>query len=138
MLEWIGLSKAAGWWIVIASAVMLFGAMVAVPWLVIRIPADYFAHPHRADSEWIRKRPVFRLIWVIAKNMLGGAFFILGVLMLVLPGQGLLTLLIAVALLDFPGKFRLQRWVVTRRGVIDSIDWIRKRAGKEPLVFNPK
>ena len=138
MLEWIGLTKAAGWWIVIASAVMLFGAMVAVPWLVIRIPANYFAHPHRGGSEWIRKRPVLRLIWLIVKNMLGGAFFILGVLMLVLPGQGLLTLLIAVALLDFPGKFRLQRWVVTRRGVIDSIDWIRKRAGKNPLVFNGK
>jgi hypothetical protein len=57
--------------------------------------------------------------------------------MLVLPGQGLLTLLIAVALLDFPGKFRLQRWVATRRGVIDSINWIRKKAGRDPLVFGP-
>ena len=136
MLEWIGLSEAASWWILIASAVMLFGAMVAVPWLVIRIPVDYFAHPRRAGSEWIRQRPMFRLIWLVVKNFLGGALLILGALMLVLPGQGLLTLLIAVALLDFPGKFRLQRWIVTRRGMIDSIDWIRKKARKDPLVFD--
>lgn len=136
MLEWIGLGKTAAWWIVIASAVMIFAALVAVPLLVVRIPADYFAHPHRSGAEWTRKRPGIRLAWLIAKNTLGCTFFVLGALMLVLPGQGLLTLLIAITLLDFPGKFRLQRWVVTRRGVIHSINWIRRSAGKGPLVFD--
>jgi hypothetical protein len=135
MVEWIGLSRAAVWWIVIASAVMLFAALVAVPLLVVRIPTDYFAHPHRSDAAWIRKHPWLRLVWLIAKNALGCALLVLGALMLVLPGQGLLTLLIAVALLDFPGKFRLQRWVVTRRGVTESISWIRKKAGRDPLAF---
>lgn len=136
MLEWIGLSKAAAWWIVIASTTMLFLALVAVPLLVIRIPADYFAHPHRSGAKWIRKRPWFRLTWLITKNALGGAFFVLGVLMLVLPGQGLLTLLIAAALLDFPGKFRLQRWVATRRGVVESINWIRRKARRPRLMLD--
>jgi len=106
-----------------------------VPLLVVRIPADYFAHPRRSGAAWNRKRPWFRWVWLVAKNALGGALLVAGALMLVLPGQGLLTLLIAVALLDFPGKFRLQRWVATRRGVIDSINWIRKKAGKEPLTL---
>ena len=136
MLEWIGLSKAAAWWIVIASTVTLFLSLVAVPVLVIRMPANYFAHPDRSGSEWIRKRPWFRMAWLIAKNALGSAFFVLGVLMLLLPGQGLLTLLIAVALLDFPGKFRLQQWVATRRGVLASINWIRTKAGRPPLVLD--
>lgn len=136
MLEWIGLSKAAAWWIVIASMATLFLALVAVPVIVIWIPADYFAYPHRSGAEWIQKWPWFRLAWFIAKNALGSAFFVLGVLMLFLPGQGLLTLLIAVALLDFPGKFRLQRWVATRRGVLTAINWIRTKAGRPPLVLD--
>jgi len=136
MLEWIGLSSEAALWIAIASAATLLAALIVVPWIVIRIPADYFDHPRRTGAEWPRGRPWWRWICVISKNLLGGAFFVLGALMLVLPGQGLLTLLIAVALLDFPGKFRLQRWVVTRQGVIDSIDWIRGKAGKDPLVFD--
>ena len=136
MLGWIGLSATAGWWIVIASAVTLFAALIATPLVVIRIPADYFTHPRRSGADWPRRRPRLRLIWVIAKNLLGCAFLVLGSLMLILPGQGLLTLLIAIALLDFPGKFRFQRWVITRRGVIQSINWMRKKAGRGPLVLS--
>ncbi len=136
MLEWIGLDETAAWWILIASAVMIFAALVAVPLLVVQIPVDYFAHPHRAGAERPRRRSWLRLVELIVKNLFGCAFFVLGALMLVVPGQGLLTLLIAVTLLDFPGKFRLQRWVVTRRGVIDSINWIRRKAGKGPLILD--
>jgi hypothetical protein len=137
MLERIGLGSAAGWWIAIASAAMLFATLIAVPLIIIRIPADYFAHSRRSGAEWPRRRPWLRPAWLIAKNVLGCALLVLGSLMLVLPGQGLLTLLIAVALLDFPGKYRLQRWVVTRRGVIRSTNWIRANAGKNPLVLDP-
>jgi len=136
MLEWIGLDKTTAWWIVIASAVTIFAALVAVPPLVVRIPADYFAHPRRSRVEWPRRRSWLRLVGLIVKNLFGCAFFILGALMLVLPGQGLLTLLIAITLLDFPGKFRLQQWLVTRRGVINSINWMRRKAGKGPLVLD--
>lgn len=137
MLEQIGLSSAAVWWITIASAAMLFASLIAVPLLVTRIPADYFAPLSRSGAEWPRRRSWLRLIWVIVKNVVGSVLFVLGALMLVLPGQGLLTLLIAIALLNFPGKFRLQRWVVTRRGVLDSINWIRRKAGRPPLRLEP-
>lgn len=124
MLEWIGLPNEAVWWIVIVSVAVFVLALIAVPLLVIRVPADY-----------PRKRPWFRWIWLILKNVLGSGFVFLGVVMLVLPGQGILTILIGITLLDFPGKFKLQRWVVSRRGVLDSINWVRSRSGKEPLVY---
>jgi len=47
----------------------------------------------------------------------------------------LLTILIAAMLLDYPGKRRLQQWVVTRKGVSSSIDWMRRKAGRPPLEF---
>jgi len=136
MLEWIGLSSAVVWWIVIVSAAMFVLALIAVPLLVIRIPADYFAHSHRSDADYRQRHPWVRWIWLILKNVLGVAFLFFGVLTLVLPGQGILTILIGITLLDFPGKFRLQRRIVSAKGVLDSINWVRNRAGQPSLVLD--
>jgi len=127
MLEWIGLPKEAVWWIVIASASMFGLALIAAPLFVIRIPADYFSHLHRSDAEYPRRHAWFRWIWLILKNVLGIGFLFFGALMLVLPGQGILTILIG---------FRLQRWAVSRKGVLDSINWVRSKRGKEPLTLD--
>ncbi len=51
--------------------------------------------------------------------------------MLVTPGQGLLTLLIGLLLLNFPGKYRLERWLVRRPGVLRTLNWVRRRRGQE-------
>jgi hypothetical protein len=136
MLEWIGLSEAAGWWILMASAALSLLGVIAVPLLVVRIPADYFVCPHRGSVEGPRRHLWFHWIWLVAKNLVGVVCLFFGALMLVLPGQGVLTILLGMTLLDFPGKFRLERWVVSRRGVVDSINWARRRAGKGPLVLD--
>ena len=135
MLEWIGLPKEAVWWIVIASAATFSLALLAVPPLVIRVPADYFASPQRSGAGYLRRYVWFRWIWLIAKNLLGTGSLFFGALMLVLPGQGILTILSGITLLDFPGKFQLQRWVVSRKSVLDSINWLRKQRGKAPLIL---
>jgi len=135
MSAWVKLPPAFGWWLLIASAVMLGTALLAVPVLVTRIPTDYFAHPQRDGARYPRRYRWFRWTWLIAKNVLGVALLLAGILMLVLPGQGILTILLAFAFLDFPGKFKLQRWIVSRNGVLDSINWMRARAGEPPLVL---
>jgi putative transmembrane protein PGPGW len=137
MFEWIGLPASALWWIAIASAALFLLALLLTPLMVTRIPVDYFAHPHRSDAAYPRNHLWFRWIWLILKNVLGYFFLFFGLLMLVLPGQGILTILIAFTLLDFPGKFRLQRWIVTRKGVLSSINWVRQRMGGEPLQLEP-
>mgnify|MGYP005839666245 CR=1 FL=1 len=135
MFEWVGLSSTALWWIAFASMAMVVLVLIAAPWLIIRIPADYFAYTHRSGVHHPSKRHWFRWIWLIAKNVIGVSFLFLGVLMLVLPGQGILTILVGVTLLDFPGKFRFQRWIVNRRGVLGSVNWIRRKAGKQALIL---
>jgi len=137
MFDWLPIPAAAFWWIAIGSAVMFVLAILAAPILVTRIPADYFAYPHRSDAEYPRKHLWFRWIWLIVKNIIGFIFLFFGLLMLVLPGQGILTILLGLTFLDFPGKFRLQRWFVTRKGVLHSINWIRKRRNEEPLRLDP-
>ena len=54
--------------------------------------------------------------------------------MLVLPGQGILTILIGIMFINFPGKYRLERWVVLRAPVLNVINKMRHRAGHAPLI----
>jgi hypothetical protein len=70
------------------------------------------------------------------KATLGVTFIIAGLAMLVLPGQGILTILVGMMLLNFPGKYQIERWLVTRRPVARSINWLRRRANKGPLQVN--
>jgi hypothetical protein len=70
---------------------------------------------------------------IVAKNLLGILLALAGLVMLVVPGQGLLTLVAGLMLVDFPGKYRLERWLATRPPVWRSINWLRRRAGREPL-----
>jgi hypothetical protein len=83
-------------------------------------------------STW-EQHPVLRPIYLIAKNLLGLVLIIAGIAMLVLPGQGLLTIVVGVVLMNFPGKYRLERWLATRRPVWRSLNWLRRRASRPEL-----
>jgi hypothetical protein len=74
-------------------------------------------------------------LFLTVKNTLGGCLLVAGIFMLVLPGQGILTILAALALLDFPGKRKLEMSILHRPAVLKSINWLRRRAGREPLLF---
>jgi len=58
-----------------------------------------------------------------------------GIVMLVLPGQGILTIVIGLMLSNFPGKYRLERWLVMRPRVLRTINWLRQRSKRNPLLF---
>jgi hypothetical protein len=69
------------------------------------------------------------------KNLMGYVLIAAGIAMLVLPGQGMVTMLLGIILVDLPGKYRLERWLVARGPVFRSINWLRRRAGRDPLVL---
>jgi hypothetical protein len=114
-----------------ASVVLLVLSPVVVGWIVVRLPVDYFVGERRESAAYFSNHPVLRPVIRVGKNLLGALLVVAGVLMLFVPGQGLLTIVMGVLLLDFPGKFRLERWLVTRRAVWRPINWLRKRAGRE-------
>ena len=68
---------------------------------------------------------------MIAKNLFGLLLIVLGILMLVLPGQGVLTIVAGIALVDFPGRHRLVQWIVAREPVMNALNWVRRR-GQQP------
>ncbi len=135
MPDWITIDEATVLYLAVFSIVSFIATLVLVPVLVVRIPEDYFAEKKRHRWEpWAHEHPVVRWSLLIAKNLLGYIFIILGIAMLVLPGQGVLTILIGTMFINFPGKYRLERWVITRGPVLKTINRLRQRAGRAPLV----
>ncbi len=121
------------WWLALGSALTFIGTLVLVPILVVRIPRDYFVSRKRRRSTWRSMHPVPGLALLVVKNVCGVVVVLAGVAMLVLPGQGMLTIVLGIMLLNFPGKYRLERRVARMRLVARSINWMRARAGHPPL-----
>lgn len=136
MLEWVQSNDVLVFWMAVVSFVSFIGSLILVPILVVRIPEDYFSHHGRHRTHWGDAHPIVRAALLIIKNLLGVLFVFAGLAMLVLPGQGLLTIFIGVMLLNFPGKYRLECWIISRPAVFQSINWLRKRGGRPPLLLS--
>ena len=121
------------WSIGIASATFFVASLITMPWLVALIPADYFAHEQRPSSRWAHLHPVLRAVVFIVRNAVGMMLVLAGVAMLMLPGQGLLTIVVGFLVLDAPGKYTLERWIVGKRVVHKPINWIRAKRGRTRL-----
>jgi putative transmembrane protein PGPGW len=109
------------------------GSLAVVGILLVKLPADYFNRDHHHDGP---RHPVLYWTVLVLKNLIGVVLVVMGFLMLFLPGQGVLTILIGVMLLNFPGKRRLQRKLVSRPGVLKTINKLRSRFGQPPLVVD--
>ena len=110
------------------SILMMLASMIFIPILIVKMPADYFVADRR-----MRHWTIARVTFYILRNIAALVLLVAGLIMLVLPGQGLLTIIIAVMVSDVPGKYRFERFLVRQQGVVQSMNWIRKRYQKEPL-----
>lgn len=119
-----------------ATMSISIGSLVAIPWLIARIPRDYFAEPKAPPLPWAKAHPLWRVLLSGLKNALGLILVLVGLALLVLPGQGLLTLLVGLMLLEFPGKRRMELFLVRRPRVRRILNWIRRRAGRESLLVH--
>jgi hypothetical protein len=117
----------------IASVVFFVGTLIAIPFILVRLPAHYFdeRHPRR----WMPDHhPVLRVVGFALKNAVGAVFLAVGIALLFLPGQGILTILLGVSLLDFPGKRYVERKIVGQPAVLKAINGLRAKYGKPPLT----
>ena len=82
---------------------------------------------------WEMRHPIVRWCILIGKNAIGAVLLLAGLLMLVAPGPGILTILAGVVLMDFPGKRSLEQRVLALPAVLHMVNGIRQRAGRPPL-----
>ena len=118
--------------LIILSILFWIGTLIAVPLIIVWLPADYLtAEP---EVGLVRQKPaVWRYPYWIVKNIIGAVFIVAGIIMLVLPGQGILTMVLGLALINFPGKRRVIRRLFTYRLIFKAINRLREKAHKPPL-----
>ncbi len=121
----------------VASVLIFIASLVVTPWLVAQIPSDYFSHMRREPPRWKELHPIFRYMILILKNTVGLVLLLAGVMMLVLPGQGLLSIFLGLILMDYPGKFQLERKIISRPKLLRLINWLRAKQQKPPLEITP-
>lgn len=116
--------------IAIISLIMLTLCFLALPYVVALIPDDYFEQGKRPPYFSQSPHPI-RLLLLVAKNIIGLLLVLSGIAMLFLPGQGLLTLLIGMIFLDYPGKYQLERKLLSYPSILKPINWMRRRRNKK-------
>lgn len=116
------------------SLALSLGGLWLLRWVIVSLPPDYFV-ASRAPDLWRHRHPVFRWSWFVAKNLLGAVLLAAGVMMLVAPGPGVLSILMGLSLVSLPGKRKLLLRLLRNRAVLTALNAIRSRAGRPPLVF---
>lgn len=140
MAEWI-----AGFWESLTLGRVLFGlglfvvslvvSILVVAIVIVKIPANYFSSHYQQDflpgSPWITR-------WgaTIIKNLIGAVLVLAGIVMLIGPGQGILTILIGLILLDIPGKRPLEARLIQRPAILSAANALRHRYNKPPLIMD--
>ena len=135
MLDWLTQQV---WWLTGLSALLLVVGLLVAALFVVRMPADYFvqrvpaptADGRRAAVRWLRR---------VTKNIFGIVLLVAGVLMSLplVPGPGLLLILIGVSLTDFPGKRALELRIVRNPLVFRPVNGLRTTCGRRPLQLPP-
>ena len=118
------------------SVFVILGSIFMALRVVARIPVDYFqssSEPTGGNASSNRG-----LMRRILENAAGIVLVFAGIAMLVLPGQGILTILAGLLLIDFPGKYKLERKLASIQPVLKVINAIRSKADKDPLCFSPE
>ena len=120
------------------GSLSIFILIISVFMMVLIIsflPEDYFKSENRnlISSVQNSRYPLLKLLVLITKHFFGVLLLLSGILMLVLPGQGILTIITGLVFIDYPGKYKFERKLLRQKGVINSINWIRSRLSKPSL-----
>jgi hypothetical protein len=129
------------WWEVLFgvlfSVVTFVASILIVTFVLVRLPANYFHSSHTREF-LVHRHPVLRALGIFAKNLLGLVLVACGVVMSLpgVPGQGVLTILLGIMLLDFPGKRKLETRIVSQPRVLRAINALRARFDKPSLLLD--
>ena len=105
--------------------------------LLVKLPANYF-HSSHAREFMTERHKALRWAGIVGKNILGLLLVAAGIMMSLpgVPGQGVLTILLGIMLMDFPGKRTLEVKIVSRPKVLRTINRVRARFDRPPLLLD--
>jgi hypothetical protein len=105
--------------------------------VMVKIPANYFS-PHYVQDFLPNSSWFVRWGAVVAKNVFGIFLIGLGIILSLpgIPGQGFLTILLGLIMLDIPGKRPLEARIIKRPSILSAINNFRAKYNKPPLVMD--
>ena len=121
----------------VLTGLLLFVVSMAVSLLIVgvvivKIPANYFSSHYQQDfmqdAPWLARWSA-----TILKNLVGLVLVAAGIVMLIGPGQGILTILIGLMLMDIPGKRPLEARLIKRPAILAAANNLRAKYGKPEL-----
>lgn len=121
-------------WLGIISTFTFFLSLLIIPWITCRLDKNFFLHLHEHTKKEDEHPAIFILLKLL-RYLVGSLLLFAGILMLFLPGQGILTMIIGISLLDFPGKRRLVDGVLQLSPIQNSLNWIRAKGDKPQFSF---
>jgi len=121
-IEWEHLALAALVWVLLTA-----GSLAIVLRIVLALPEDYFEADQPPLTSWTVTR--------LARNGAGMVLIAVGAALSIpgVPGQGVLTMLVGLFLVDFPRRQQLERALARRPGVLPSLNGLRVRFDRAPL-----
>ena len=135
------IASAITWHKVLIGALIFAGTFVInlaiVSFILVKLPANHFSKS-RKTKFWSGPHPLLHAAAIVGKNLAGLILVAIGIVLSLpgVPGQGLLTVLLGIMLLDFPGRTRLEQKLLSRPSIVNAINSLRGRFGKSPLQLD--
>lgn len=113
------------------------GSLALTAFILVRLPRDYF-HSSHAREFWTDKPAAVRWAGLVGKNLAGLVLVVLGVIMSLpgVPGQGLVTILLGLVLMDIPGKRPFEARLLKIPIVLEGVNALRAQFGREPMIID--
>ena len=122
------------WWVAIGSLAMFVISIAAMPYIVARIPVDYFTPHGHARQMQHQHHAIVHLFIICLKNLLGAVLLIAGIIMLFTPGQGILSILFGLMIMNYPGKYRLECAIIRKPLIFKAVNAMRAKQHQPALL----
>jgi hypothetical protein len=140
MMEWLSQFWESLTWsrVIIGTALLILQIVIsygAIIFVMIKLPADYFSSTY-AQNQITGGSFFIRWGAAIVKNLVGVILVIAGIVMIVTPGPGGLTILLGLIMMDIPGKRPLEAKLIQKPAILSTINKLRARYDKSPLMMD--
>ncbi|MBN2569117.1 MAG: hypothetical protein JXB42_06770 [Deltaproteobacteria bacterium] len=138
IMDWLKAHSGLMWILSVISLVVFLGTLAIIPYFIVRIPEDYLVRERSEDITGATKKRTMRFLCMILKNLLGILLVITGFFMFFIPGQGVITMVIGIMLMNFPGKRSMSTAIIRQPTILKSLNWTRAKALRPPLILPPE
>jgi hypothetical protein len=118
-------------WLGIMSILTIIASIVLVPLFIKHIPIDYFTN---SKYHQIKLNNAYNIAKFILRNILGLLLIIAGIIMLLTPGKGIISIIIGLFLMQFKGKYKLEKKLIQNDATFKTLNWIREKTNKKPFL----